>query len=230
MEKIVDGIWAAERDFRLPGGVIFRSRMTAIDTGGGELLLYSPVELSDEDLTQLRAAGDVRWIMAPNDLHQEDLGWMAEKFPEARVAATESVQARNPGLNFAEFVDGWGGLRRVTLGGAPRLNETVLVHEATESLICADIVFNINEVPNFLTSLVLRMVGCHRCFAQSRSMRYLFVKDRAAFGASVSALMAHDFDRIIMCHGDVVEEGGHALLERELEWVQPHRVALLEAS
>jgi hypothetical protein len=39
-----------------------------------------------------------------------------------------------------------------------------------------------------------------------------WVKDRAAFDRSIERMLAWDFDRIVMAHGDIVETGGRRML------------------
>ena len=45
------------------------------------------------------------------------------------------------------------------------------------------------------------------------------IKDRAAARASLERILAWDFDRIIVAHGDVLESGGHEILRRGYAWL-----------
>ena len=44
----------------------------------------------------------------------------------------------------------------------------------------------------------------------------LCIKDHAAFRASISKIVAADFDRIIVGHGNVIEKDGKRLLRQAL--------------
>ena len=39
--------------------------------------------------------------------------------------------------------------------------------------------------------------------------RDLWVRDRAAAASSFAAILAWDFDRVVVTHGDVLKTGGH---------------------
>lgn len=235
MEKIAEGLWGCETDLRLPGGVIFRSRMTALDLGDGELVLHSPVALDDERVAALRELGDVRYIVAPNDFHHVFAGPASELFPDAMVLTGAGVRKKQPRLRVDHAIEdgapsGWGDrLRPVFLAGSKIWNETVLVHEPSGTLLCADLVFNIQKAANLRTKLVLMLVGADGKFAQSRSEKYLFVRDRDRFAESLAELMSCSFDRIVMCHGDVVESGGYAKLADAVSWAYTPAVGALPA-
>jgi hypothetical protein len=42
--------------------------------------------------------------------------------------------------------------------------------------------------------------------------------DRTGFSRSVSKIHEWDFERIIPCHGDVIESGGKGIFESVMEW------------
>ena len=48
--------------------------------------------------------------------------------------------------------------------------------------------------------------------------RFVACKDRASFAASARRVADWDFDRIIPCHGDVIETGGNAVFRRVFAW------------
>jgi glyoxylase-like metal-dependent hydrolase (beta-lactamase superfamily II) len=60
--------------------------------------------------------------------------------------------------------------------------------------------------------IFLRLNGMWRRFGPSRLIR-LFVRDRAALEQSVRRMLEWDFDRVVVAHGDVLEEGGKRALE-----------------
>lgn len=48
--------------------------------------------------------------------------------------------------------------------------------------------------------------------------RYVASKDKPSFSASAKRVAAWDFDRIIPCHGDVIETGGSDVFRRLFAW------------
>lgn len=42
--------------------------------------------------------------------------------------------------------------------------------------------------------------------------------DRKAFGESVKRIESWDWDRVVPCHGDVIETGGKGVFRKVFEW------------
>jgi hypothetical protein len=53
----------------------------------------------------------------------------------------------------------------------------------------------------------------------------LLIKDRRAARESLERILAWDFDRVIVAHGDVLESGGHEALRRGYAWLLADRPA-----
>ena len=51
----------------------------------------------------------------------------------------------------------------------------------------------------------------------------LLIRDRRAARESLERILAWDFDRIIVSHGEVLESGGHEILRRGYSWLLPAR-------
>jgi hypothetical protein len=90
------------------------------------------------------------------------------------------------------------------LAGAPGLNETVFLHRPSRSLLVSDLLFNVQEPANFVTGLVLRVMGTHGRLAMSRAWRR-YTRDRQALKASLEKMLAWDFTRILPAHGAIHE-------------------------
>jgi hypothetical protein len=73
------------------------------------------------------------------------------------------------------------------------------------------------EVP-WLTALWLRAVGIHGRFGVSRLLRRAF-RDRAAARESLDAILAWDFERVVVCHGVVLQRQGKRLLREAYDWL-----------
>lgn len=53
---------------------------------------------------------------------------------------------------------------------------------------------------------------------QKRFLWYVAVKDRVAFGNSAKRIMTWGFDRVVPCHGDVIETGGKDVFGKMVDW------------
>jgi hypothetical protein len=118
----------------------------------------------------------------------------------------------------------------IALQGAPALDELVIYHRATRTLVMTELVFNITRPRGWFAHLVLFLVGCHGRLASSRAVRAL-VKDRTAARASAERILALPFETLVVAHGDVIEHDAPAWLQQALGWLlpsqQPAPLALL---
>ncbi|MCK6507946.1 DUF4336 domain-containing protein [Myxococcota bacterium] len=225
LQPLAPDLWAVPNDVFMPGGVHFPGRMVVIRLRGGDadggLVLVSPVPIDDGLAAELAALGPVRFVVAPNRFHHLFLVAAAQRYPDAQVLVVPGLAEKKPDLGPSQVLGdqvpaAWKGqLQAVPVDGAPAMSEVVLLHVASRTLVVTDLVFHLHQWKGWQTSLVLWMVGCHKKLAQSRSLR-IMTKDRAAAGASARRILALDFDRLVMAHGDVVETGGKEALQGAL--------------
>ena len=94
------------------------------------------------------------------------------------------------------------------LEGVPSMEEHVVFHRPSRTLIVADLFFNFGPQAPAWTRFLMRLaVGKKHDPGMARSMR-LTVKDKPALRRSLDAMMAWDFDRVIVGHGEIIESDG----------------------
>jgi hypothetical protein len=212
-----------ELEQRLPGGLRLPTRMTALATRSG-VVLVSPIPIDDRIAASLAELGDVSAILAPNLLHHLYLARAKERYPAARVLAYRALAAKIPGVTIDHALDDGlpddlrEDLRGVPVDGAPSVSEMVLLHVPSRALVVTDLFFHVRQPKGLVTHLVLFLVGCHGRFAQSRAWRF-FVKDRAKARASAEAIAALPFDEVVVAHGDPVRSGAKEAVVRALSWM-----------
>lgn len=221
---IAPNVHAIESDLFV-GLMHFPLRMLVIQTDAG-LVLWSPIQLDAAQMDAIDALGPVAWIIAPNCFHHLYLDAAMRRWPAAQVAVPDGLAAKRKALDLSRAVpldplpaalaDVFTAIR---IDGAPKMNESVLLHRETGSLIVCDLVFNVHHTKRWTASLIYRMVGAWKRVGQSRLWRF-FVKDRAAAAASLHRVLALDFDRLIPAHGEVIHTGGQAALESGTPWMQ----------
>ena len=64
----------------------------------------------------------------------------------------------------------------------------------------------------------MRLTGGYGRVAQSRVLR-LAVRDRPAAAASCLRMLCCPFDRLVPCHGEIVEHGAKRQVEEALAWL-----------
>lgn len=243
----VPGVSVFDYDQVLPLGFRFPARMSVLSLEAGKLALVSPVPIDDALAKEIAALGRVEFLIAPNLLHHLYLEAAARRYPEARVIAPRRLGVKKPGLRIDVALDVAASdagapdagapdagapdalpselaaaIEVVPIAGLPGLDELVLYHRATRTLVVTDLVFNITRPQGWLAHLVLFLMGVHGRLCTSRAVRAL-VKDRDAARASVERLLALPFESLVVAHGDVIERDAHARLEQALAWLSPAR-------
>lgn len=204
LEPIAPELWGHSQVLRLPGGVIFHARMTVLRLPSGALVLHSPVSIDDALATALAELGPVRHLVTPNAMHDGFAAAGRARYPDAvlwappafRNASGSSDNPKVPAdrwLDDPAVEDAFESVIAVhEIAGAPKISEFVFRHRPTASLIVSDLLFHIDYPTNWITRLVLRMVGAHGGrLAQSRAWR-MATRDRAAAGRSIEAVFDAD--------------------------------------
>jgi glyoxylase-like metal-dependent hydrolase (beta-lactamase superfamily II) len=102
----------------------------------------------------------------------------------------------------------WTGQVESLLVRGFRLDEVVLFHPLSRTLLITDLCFNIHHSSSHVSRLFFRANGMWQSFGPSRLIRRLAVSDRAALRQSLEKVLEWNFERIIPGHGDVIERGG----------------------
>jgi hypothetical protein len=219
LSEIVDGrIWASERPVWF-GGVRMRARTSVVRLDDGRLLVHSPAPPSDRWLRLVAELGEVRWLVVPNFFHHLGTPAAAAAFPDAKILAPRSAAARNPALRidvdlhaptFTEVVPEFA---LSPLAGVPFLDETLLYHRPTETLFGADVVLRADEHDHWTWRFAARITGCFQRVRVPPDVRKKVV-DKEAASRSLRGLLTLPIKRLVVGHGNVIEE---APLERLLE-------------
>jgi len=214
LRNLAPNLWVAERPLKLAVGDI-GTRMTVIRLADGGLFLHSPARLDAATQQALDALGPVRCIVAPSKVHHFFVGDYARAYPQARVFGAPDLAAKREDLVFHAVLDDdapaeWrGDLEQHLFRGAPYLSEVVFFHPSTRTLILTDLAFNVAADKTANARFFYWVVGAAGRFGPHRMVR-LFIRDRRAARTSVEHILAWEFERVIVTHGDVLDSGGRA--------------------
>ena len=216
-----DDLWTAGTPLRTLGVQVGRT-MAVVRLGGSDLLVHSPAALDPELKGRLDELGRVRVVVPASALHGHlFMGEYAETYPDARLFAAPGLRKRRPDLRFAGDLGSrpeplWAGhLDQTTFDGSRLLTEVVFFHAASRSLIVGDCCWNVT--PRMARSARL-WAGWRARVAPTPAFR-LSIRDRAAARASVERILAWDFDRIVIGHGEPVESGGREAFRAAYDWL-----------
>jgi glyoxylase-like metal-dependent hydrolase (beta-lactamase superfamily II) len=208
---VADRIWSLERPVWF-SGTRLRARTTVVRLDDRSLLLHTPAPPTDALAEELRALGPVRWLVVPNCWHHLGAPAAAARFPEARLVGPASAQRRNRILRLdLDLHDGQFGklvpeFDALPLAGVPFWDETLLYHRPTQTLLGADIVCSASADDHFTWRFGARITGCYERVRVPPDARKK-LEDKAATARSLLSMLQRPAERLIIGHGDIIENG-----------------------
>jgi Domain of unknown function (DUF4336) len=219
------GLWTFHQRLSVLGAEI-GTRMTVVRLRTGELLLHSPIRLTPTIARKLDALGPVGHVLAPNFDHYLFVRDYKYKYPKARLYAAPGVDGKLPDVRFDVVLahpHTLGALAE-TLGQAyfrssSELQELVLFHADTRTLITADLAFNIQASDALVSRVMLRLNDSYKSFGPSRVCRR-HITERSLARSDVDKILALAPERIVVSHGDILLTGATEALRRGYEWLE----------
>ena len=219
LKEHAPGLWTADgqADIAVPEFLRkydFSTRMTVIRLSDGGLFVHSPIRLEESLRAELDGLGEVRAIIAPNKAHHLFVGDSCAAYPDAKLYGALGLPVKRKDLRFAGMLGDeprpeWrGDIEQRTVRGVPMLNEVAFFHPASRTLILTDLIFNVPEDRPWGIPFVFRLMGAGGRLGPHRFIRWM-IRDKQAARESLAVIMRWDFDRVIVAHGDVIENGGH---------------------
>jgi hypothetical protein len=223
LRKLAENLWVEERPQRFYGLEV-GARMTVMRLADGGLLLHSPVALDPQLRRELDSLGAVRYAVAPNRFHHLYAGEVAKAYPEARLWVAPGVERKRPDLEFVDVLgddapEPWQDeVGQVFFRGRPFENEVSFLHRPSRTLVLCDLAFNFGPHAPPATRVLMRLVGGYGRFGPTR-LDPILIRDRPAARQSFERILAWDFDRVVIAHGEVLEAGGPAALRVGYDWL-----------
>lgn len=227
MTPFAEGVWIASEPVRIVG-MRLQATMALLRLGDGSLVAYSPVALTRERRAAVEKLGRVAHVYAPSLYHHRWAVDWAAAFPSARVHAPARLAKREPDLRIDRALGGEpGGAAEPAFAGVVdeqhidgcRLDETVLVHRPSRTLVVADLVHNVGRPDGAWARLYTRAMGFYDRVALSRMLRWAAFSDRAAARKSVDAVLAQPFERLVVGHGAPLAAGAREALAAAYAWL-----------
>ncbi|KAF2751135.1 hypothetical protein M011DRAFT_463884 [Sporormia fimetaria CBS 119925] len=219
-------------------------RGTIVRLRNGSLAVFSPIALTDEVKQKVASLGEVKYIAALDIEHHIYLGPWHSAYPAAKVLGPEGLPEKrqkqnNEPVTFSHLFSKSKPITSIDADfdaefayqyvDAHPNKEIAFLHKPSRTLIQADLLFNypaneqysklgVSATSGVLTKVFGSLTNT-RGVGQKRFLWYaLSAGDRMGFARSVARINEWDFDRMIPCHGDVVETGAKGVWGRMFEW------------
>jgi hypothetical protein len=225
LQQVATDVWSCPVHHTMMG-LHLGTRMTIVRLPSGGLWLHSAIPITEALREAVDALGPLQHIVAPNVYHHSYAKGWSDAYPQARVYAPMQLRRKRRDLridaDLSTTPEGdWGGaLIPMPIDGCA-LHETVFVHPTSRTLISSDLIENfVQGTGHWYTDAYLKAGGIYDNPGWSRLLRMLY-RDRAASRASLERLLAHDFDRLLLAHGRLIETGAKDAIRAGLHFLGP---------
>ncbi|KAJ7484534.1 hypothetical protein FB451DRAFT_1555033 [Mycena latifolia] len=182
-------------------------RSTAIRLSTGDVWVLASTPLTHDTKAAIDRLGPVKWIMAGDAVHHMFLGQFKKAYPEAKVIGVEALVEKKKAEGL-ELDGAYGAdLAGTKYGFEDEIyacyfsgfanKDVAWFHAASKTLVVADLLFNLPGTEQYSNST--RGGALHKRFVWGEG------KDKAAMTRDAKTVLGWAPERIIMCHGDVIE-------------------------
>lgn len=205
---VPDAIWVSERAVWF-SGVRLRARSTVVRLHDRRLLIHSPPLPTPEICDAIDALGEVAYLVVPNCFHHLATPAFAARYPSAVVVGPRSAAAKNGDLRLGVELESGAfeaavpDFDAIKVDGCPFLDETVLFHRPTGSLIGADLVISAGEKDHFTWRWAARITGCYGNVRVPPDVRPKTPRNDATARA-IDRMTSLPLERILVAHCDPI--------------------------
>ncbi|KAF2847802.1 hypothetical protein T440DRAFT_537606 [Plenodomus tracheiphilus IPT5] len=211
------------------------NRATAIRLGDGRILLLNPVQIEPSVRSKLMELGGVDLVAADLGHHMYIKDYL-EVWPNARTIGVSGLESKRKDIKWDYIYTDWRSSPEDEFDFANDF-ETVLFegfitycvawyHKPTKTLIQSDLMMNLPSTEQYHPSSSAQGLFSKE-FAKRAHPRSVWAKRLVYYIATVDYLLMRrdakkvadwDFDCIIVCHGDVIENHGKLAWSNLYAW------------
>ncbi|KZV76836.1 hypothetical protein PENSPDRAFT_597860 [Peniophora sp. CONT] len=243
IREVTGGVWTFSRPFTRLGFMYIGGRSTAIKLSNGGVWVLASTTLDEPTRKAIDDLGPVHYLIGADAVHYMFLGEFQKAYPEAKLLTVEEVAKKAKDLDIR--VDGfWSDTNPDQEFGFEEdikscyfpgfINKDVaFLHKSSRTLIQADLLFNspckeqysMYGWPWNRGKQILGLFGgADPWSGLAQTMAKRLGKDPEAMRRDAKTVAEWDFDRIIPCHGDVVEtRGNDGWRAAYKHWLQPEQ-------
>ncbi|KAI9894554.1 MAG: hypothetical protein M1814_001908 [Vezdaea aestivalis] len=248
IRKVTPNITTLSAPFTRFGLIKVGGRGTLVRMTNGQVAVFSPTALTPEAKTAVtELGGKVGYIAALDFEHHIFLGPWAAEYPSAKVLGPEGLaekraEQKNENVPFAHIFTEQNK-RTEKVGGAfdedfeyeyvggHANKELVFLYKPDKTLIQADMLFNLPATEQYSKTGIPADAGIFtKLFSffnrtspqgqvwQQRFLWNVCAKDKPSFADSCKRIASWNFEKMIPCHGDVIETGSSEVFKRMFAW------------
>jgi hypothetical protein len=223
-EVVPDQIWVKEGPVHFAGMDIL-TRMTVMRAAGG-VFLHSPVAIDAPTRDAIERIGPVQAIIAPSTVHHLFVASAQAAFPDAPTYGIEGLEKKCDDLHFTDVIGEaplplWADeLDQVTIGNRV-MREVDFYHRASRTVILTDLVENFQDKTPGTNAFLREFMEVAGMWGHPRpapELRLLTIH-RQAVRDGLETLLAWDFDRAIIAHGELLDRDPKSAIREAWSWI-----------
>jgi len=220
IREVAKDVWTFSRPFARYGVFPMGGRSTAIKLKDGGVWVLASTTLDAETKAKINELGNVKYIINPDAVHHLFLPEFKRAYPDAKViGVADTIRGMTDqtfpfdglwGRDPPDAQYGFEGDIKHRYFSGFRNKDVAFLHVASKSLIEADLLLNLpateqySKCSRWIPQATLKPDSwAHRKVIEGISV------DVAAMKRDARTVASWDFDRIIPCHGDVIERDGN---------------------
>ncbi|KDQ60122.1 hypothetical protein JAAARDRAFT_32495 [Jaapia argillacea MUCL 33604] len=224
IREVAKDVWIFSCPFARFGVIPFGGRSTAIKLSNGDVWLLASTPADTQTKEKLNELGPVKYIVGADAVHHLYLGDYKKAYPEAKLISVDEAIAKKKeeGLKFDgsfDSQDKFGfedDIKHCYFSGYKN-KDVAFFHPASKSMIEADLLLNLPAKEQYSktgSSGAIPIIDSFSPFSWAQMNPYSWAHkkfawslgvDKEAMKRDVKTVAGWDFERIIPCHGDVIE-------------------------
>lgn len=218
LTSLEDNLMTVTGTVEMPFGK-FERRMTIARPRSGDLVVFSPIALAEEEMQKIEAFGRPAYLVVPNEIHRLDVKPWKKRYPQMKVVtprgSAEKVEEVLP-VEGTSIDTGDPDVRYVTVPGTGDHEAALLVQSnGGTSLVINELIFN---VPNRsgLGGWLFKLMGITGEEPHMPGVvRMREVKDKPALAAQlVEWSNLPSLKRVLVSHGNIIADDPRGVLAR----------------
>jgi len=246
IRRLTENITTLSAPFSRFGHIKVGGRGTLVRLQDGSVAVFSPTALTPEVKETVASLGELKYIAAPDLEHHIFLGPWHQAYPNAKILAPEGLKEKREKQKDEEvpFSVIFTAANKLTtkvdaafdadfdyeLVDGHINKELVFNYKPEKTLIEADLIFNLPATEQYsktgldpgsgvLTKIWTALNNTQgAAMGQRRFIWYGAASNKSSFNESMQRINGWDFDKIVPCHGDVIESGGKGVFQKIMEW------------
>lgn len=219
LEKLDDGLLTVEGQIRMPLGN-FPRRMTVAALEGQRSVIWSAIPLDEAAMAKIEGLGTPSFLVVPNPGHRLDIRPWKARYRSAQVVCThgarEGVEKVIP-VDATGDVLGDSSVHLIVVPGLAEKEAALSVERRGRvTLVLNDILANVRHPRGLGAHIMARAFGFGvRQPEMPKVCRRVYLKDAKALAAWLRGWASdHRLVRIVVSHGEVIDDQPRQVLER----------------